>query len=131
LEYNSYKLNLWDIGGQKSIRSYWRNYFESTDGLIWVVDSGDRQDRLLDCKKELHALLKEERLAGASLLIFCNKQDLPCARSSKEIAQILELENIQTHHWSVVGCSAVTGDQLLEGMDWIVNDIASRIYSFD
>lgn len=95
------------------------------------MDSGDRQDRLLDCKKELHALLKEERLAGASLLIFCNKQDLPCARSSKEIAQILELENIQTHHWSVVGCSAVTGDQLLEGMDWIVNDIASRIYSFD
>ena len=27
-----YTLNFWDVGGQKSIRAYWRNYFESTDG---------------------------------------------------------------------------------------------------
>jgi GTPase SAR1 family protein len=54
-----YKLNVWDVGGQKSLRSYWRNYFESTDGLIWVVDSADKR-RLDDCRKELHALLQEE-----------------------------------------------------------------------
>lgn len=47
------------MGGQKSLRSYWRNYFESTDGLIWVVDSADKR-RLDDCRKELHALLTEE-----------------------------------------------------------------------
>ena len=57
--YFRYKLNFWDVGGQKSLRSYWRNYFESTDGLIWVVDSADRR-RLEDCKKELHSLLVEE-----------------------------------------------------------------------
>lgn len=55
------KLNIWDVGGQRSLRSYWRNYFESTDGLIWVVDSADRR-RLDDCKAELHALLLEEVL---------------------------------------------------------------------
>jgi ADP-ribosylation factor-like protein 2 len=55
----SYKLNVWDVGGQKSLRSYWRNYFESTDGLVWVVDSADKI-RMNDCKKELHALLTEE-----------------------------------------------------------------------
>ena len=54
-----YKLNIWDVGGQKSLRSYWRNYFESTDGLIWVVDSADRR-RLGDCKTELKGLLLEE-----------------------------------------------------------------------
>lgn len=47
------------MGGQTTIRSYWRNYFEKTDGLIWVVDSGDKM-RLLECKKELHALLLQE-----------------------------------------------------------------------
>jgi ADP-ribosylation factor-like protein 2 len=36
LDYNGYVLNLWDVGGQKSIRTYWRNYFEQTDGVIWV-----------------------------------------------------------------------------------------------
>ena len=55
----SFKLNIWDVGGQKSLRSYWRNYFESTDGLIWVVDSADSW-RLEDCKKELKSLLQEE-----------------------------------------------------------------------
>ena len=39
LEHKGYNLNIWDVGGQKSLRSYWRNYFETTDGLIWVVDS--------------------------------------------------------------------------------------------
>lgn len=54
-----FKLNIWDVGGQKSLRSYWRNYFESTDGLIWVVDSADRQ-RMRDCQRELQSLLVEE-----------------------------------------------------------------------
>ena len=55
----SLKMNIWDVGGQRSLRSYWRNYFESTDGLVWVVDSADRR-RMEDCKVELQALLVEE-----------------------------------------------------------------------
>lgn len=50
---------MWDVGGQKSLRSYWRNYFECTDGIIWVVDSADKR-RLEDCRAELHTLLQEE-----------------------------------------------------------------------
>lgn len=59
LRINRYTLNIWDVGGQRTIRSYWRNYFEQTDGLVWVVDSSDLR-RLDDCKYELHNLLKEE-----------------------------------------------------------------------
>lgn len=57
--FSRFKLNIWDVGGQKSLRSYWRNYFESTDGLVWVVDSADRL-RLEDCRQELSVLLQEE-----------------------------------------------------------------------
>mmetsp|Transcript_12634 Transcript_12634/g.44239 ORF Transcript_12634/g.44239 Transcript_12634/m.44239 type:complete len:187 (-) Transcript_12634:53-613(-) len=129
LEHRGYKLNVWDVGGQKTIRSYWRNYYEQTDGLIWVVDSADRR-RLRDCKAELHELLKQEKLAGASLMIFANKQDLAGALTSAEIAEALELgsEAFSTRHWSLQPCSAVTGDGLMEGMDWMVTDIASRIF---
>lgn len=31
---NGFKLNVWDIGGQRKIRPYWRNYFENTDILV-------------------------------------------------------------------------------------------------
>ena len=45
----SYQLNVWDVGGQRTLRPYWRNYFEQTDGLVWVVDSTDRR-RLADSR---------------------------------------------------------------------------------
>ncbi|XP_046996822.1 ADP-ribosylation factor-like protein 2 [Schistocerca americana] len=130
LEHRGYKLNVWDVGGQKSLRSYWRNYFETTDGLIWVVDSADKR-RLEDCCKELHTLLEEERLAGATLLVFANKQDLSGALSAEEIRNVLELDSIKTHHWQIVWCSAITGQNLLQGIDWLIDDIAARIFTLD
>ncbi|KAI3840771.1 hypothetical protein MKX03_006507 [Papaver bracteatum] len=115
-----YTLNIWDIGGQKTIRSYWRNYFEQTDGLVWVVDSSDVR-RLCDCKMELDNLLKEERLSGATLLILANKQDIQGALAPHEIAKVLNLDAMdKTRHWKIVGCSAYTGEGLLEAFDWMV-----------
>lgn len=132
LVYNGFNLNIWDIGGQQTIRSYWRNYFEQTDGIVWVVDTADKR-RLSDCKKELHSLLKQEKLAGASLLIFANKQDLAGALSAKEIAEILDLEVLgrEGRHWRIEGCSAVTGKGLIAGVDWLVKDIAGRIFMLE
>ncbi|KAA0197773.1 ADP ribosylation factor 2 [Fasciolopsis buskii] len=128
LEHMGYKLNIWDVGGQKSLRSYWRNYFETTDALIWVVDSADRI-RLEDCRDELAKLLQEERLAGATLLIFANKQDLASSLRPVEIREALALDEIKGHHWCILGCSAVTGENLLEGVDWMLKDVSSRIFS--
>lgn len=73
LEHNGYRLNCWDVGGQSTIRSYWRNYFEETDALIWVVDSAD-PGRFSMCREELSQVLKQEKLSGATVLIFANKQ---------------------------------------------------------
>ena len=162
MQYRQYRLNIWDVGGQKTLRSYWRNYYEQTDGLIWVVDSADVR-RLEDCRQELHKLLmvrthivpsphprplgpfptlrtaspaseprtQEERLSGASLLVFANKQDLAGALSCDEIRKVLELDNLGSRHWQIISCSAVTGEGLLKGFDWIVGDIGERIYLLD
>ena len=128
-----YTLHVWDVGGQKSLRAYWRNYFEATDGLIFVVDSTDSR-RLQDCRESLCSLLAEERLAGATLLILCNKQDQTGALSEEELARLLNLDALLTkfsshpRHYKILSCSAVTGQGLSEGLDWLVQDIASRIY---
>jgi ADP-ribosylation factor-like protein 2 len=129
LEHNNYTLNLWDVGGQKSIRAYWRNYFEQTDGIIWVVDSVDHW-RLEECRQQLFTILSQEKLAGASLLILANKQDLAGALSFQEISDALQLNSpdISGRHMSIIGCSAITGEGLESGVNWIVTDIASRIF---
>lgn len=72
---DGFKLNVWDIGGQKAIRPYWKNYYENTDGLVFVVDSSD-EERLNECVEELNSLLAEENLAKVPLLVYANKQDL-------------------------------------------------------
>ena len=91
--------------------------------------------RLNDCKLELEKLLQEEKLAGASLLIFANKQDLGNALTMDEICNVLGLNNdnplMHNRHWTIVKCSAVTGDGLIEGIDWVVNDISSRIFMLE
>ena len=53
-----------DVGGQKTLRTYWKNYFEKTDTLIWVVDGTDRE-RIDDCRQELEGLLLQEVKASA------------------------------------------------------------------
>ena len=69
------------------MRSYWRNYFEKTDALIWVVDATDRL-RIQDCREELHGLLQEERLSGATLLVFANKTDVKGCMDESEIQEV-------------------------------------------
>lgn len=42
--------------------------------------------------------------------------------------QALRLDDLVGRQWSIVACSAVDGSGLLEGFDWLVKDIAARIY---
>ena len=56
LQQDGIKLNVWDIGGQREIRPYWKNYFENTDGLVYVVDSSDEM-RITEVAEELQSLL--------------------------------------------------------------------------
>ncbi|KAF8607775.1 putative ADP-ribosylation factor-like 2 [Ceratobasidium sp. AG-I] len=127
LTHGKYLLNIWDVGGQRTLRPYWRNYFEQTDVLVWVVDSGDRL-RMNDCREELHVLLQEQRLAGSSLLIFANKQDITGSMSDAEIKIALDLPSIRSHSWRIQACSALTGENVHSGLEWAVSDVAQRVY---
>ncbi|KAG8416447.1 ADP-ribosylation factor-like protein 2 [Metarhizium acridum] len=129
IDYEGYKLNIWDVGGQKTLRSYWRNYFEKTDALIWVVDATDRL-RIDDCRDELHGLLLEERLSGASLLILANKTDVEGCLDEQEIRKALRLDDIRTHQWNILRCSAMTGKNLQEGLAWVVADAKKRLFLY-
>ena len=98
---------MWDIGGQKAIRPYWKNYYDNTDGMVFVVDSSD-EERLNECVEELNALLVEEGLAKVPLLVYANKQDLQFALKAEEILTQLKLMEIQNRTWNIQACSALT-----------------------
>lgn len=68
-----YRFTVWDVGGQDKIRPLWRHYYQNTQGLIFVVDSNDR-DRVDAARDELHRMLNEDELRESILLVFANKQ---------------------------------------------------------
>lgn len=108
-----------DLGGQTSIRPYWRCYYANTAAVIFVIDSTDI-DRLGTASEELAAMLNEDELKDAALLVFANKQDQPGAKGAGEISEALRLGELRDRNWSIVACSAVDGSGVDEGMDWLV-----------
>ena len=51
VQYKNVVFTVWDVGGQQKLRPLWRYYFNNTDGLIYVVDSLDRE-RIEHAKSE-------------------------------------------------------------------------------
>ncbi|KAJ1656862.1 Arf GTPase arl1 [Dispira simplex] len=115
--YKNVKFQVWDLGGQTSIRPYWRCYYANTDAIIYVVDSADR-DRIGTSRDELISMLEEEELRDAILLVFANKQDQPNAMSPAEVSESLGLSRLRDRQWAIYKTSAVKGEGLNEGLDW-------------
>merc|ERR1712228_653066 len=95
VEYQNISFTVWDVGGQDKIRPLWRHYYQGTQGLIFVVDSNDR-DR------------DEDEMRDAVLLVFANKQDLPNAMPAAEVTEKLGLHNMRNRQWFIeASCPSV------------------------
>jgi len=126
VQYKNIKFQVWDLGGQSSIRPYWRCYFPNTSAIIYVIDSSDAP-RLQTSRSELLTMLSEEELAGVPLLVFCNKQDIEGALKPEEISDQLGLAGGEKgRDWSVRGSCATEGEGIEEGLDWLVNAIQKK-----
>ncbi|XP_026231088.1 ADP-ribosylation factor-like protein 14 [Anabas testudineus] len=117
---SSPSLTVWDVGGQKRMRPYWRHYYADTAGLMFVVDSWD-QKRLDEARGELHQVLRNESLREVPLVVLANKQDLPEALSPDALCVKLDLRRVcEGRAWFIQPCSATTGMGLEEGFRRIV-----------
>lgn len=121
VEYKNISFNVWDVGGQYKIRILWKHYYQNNNGLIYVVDSNDRE-RIDEVKEELYKMMNEEDLKDSVLLVLANKQDLPGAMTTAEIAHELGLGDLKGRPWKIQGCCATTGDGLYEGLDWLAKN---------
>lgn len=116
------QFQVWDLGGQTSIRPYWRCYYPNTDAIVFVVDSAD-VERMSVAKGELAAMLEEEELRDSILLVFANKQDQKGALNAQQISDMLGLPEVRNRQWSIQETSALQGKGLFEGFDWLVSCI--------
>ncbi|NXR06822.1 ARL11 protein, partial [Semnornis frantzii] len=107
--------NLWDVGGQVSLRASWTDYLEDISILIFVLDSADTA-RLPEAVAALEEALSHPSMAGVPVLLLANKQEIPGAMSPTELGERLQQGRLAEHRWLLQGCSAHTGQGLQEAL---------------
>jgi len=108
-------LTVWDVGGQTKMRAHWRNFYQDTAGIVFVVDSSDIK-RLDEAKGTLEQTLKSEHLRGLPVVVLANKQDIVGAATVTEITEQFNLrKSCSERDWFIQPCSALTGAGLVDG----------------
>jgi ADP-ribosylation factor protein 1 len=125
VQYNNVNLTMWDVGGQDKIRPLWKHYYQNTQGLIFVVDSNDK-DRIENSREELVKMMNEDEMRETVVLVFANKQDLPGAMSPQEITEKLGLPGMQGRQWYVQASCAQNGDGLFDGIQWLTGVLSKK-----
>ncbi|KAF7366050.1 hypothetical protein MVEN_00481200 [Mycena venus] len=126
VEYMNTSFTVWDVGGQDMIRRLYIVYFQSTEGIIFVVDANDRE-RMSEAREELQRMLSEDELRDAPFLVFANKQDLPNAMNTAEITEKLGLHGLRQRTWYIQAACATSGVGLYEGLEWLSTNIKRRV----
>jgi len=124
VDYKNIHFTVWDVSGRGKIRALWRHYFQNTQGVIFVIDSNDRE-RMEEAKDELWRMMSNDELRDAAYLILANKQDLPNAMSIASITEALGLHAFKGK-WYIQATCATTGDGLYEGLEWLSTALAKN-----
>ena len=127
IRYKSLNISIWDMGGnniiyENEVRKLWRHYYLEADGIIFVVDSTDKE-RFEQAKQALSLLIFDEELKGIPLLVYANKQDLNDAVYPNELFEYLNMKNIKNNKWLLQGTSALNGNGIKEGFDWLGKEL--------
>ena len=117
-KYKGKTFNVWDVGGQDSIRPLWRHHLTGTQGLVYVVDCND-VDRLRKAAEEMHKIMLDHAMRNACLLVYANKSDLPHALTAEQVGAELKLSELGARAWHVQRAVATTGEGLWEGLKWL------------
>lgn len=122
VQYKNVQFTVWDVGGQEKLRPLWKHYFSTTDGLIYVVDSLDRE-RIRKATAEFQAIVNDPLMRNSIILVFANKQDMKGAMTPAEVCEALGLFSLRNRRWHIQGTCATKGEGLYEGLDWLASTL--------
>ncbi|XP_045784435.1 ADP-ribosylation factor-related protein 1 [Maniola jurtina] len=124
IDVDGVRLNFWDLGGQQELQSLWDKYYAECHGVIYIVDSSDRE-RVSESKETFDRMIASEHLSGVPLLVLANKQDIPDCMGVHTVKPIFNQNAhlIGARDIMLMATSALTGDGVDEGIRWLVDCI--------
>jgi small GTP-binding protein len=126
--HGSVDLVVWDIGGQDRLRVLWKHYTDGINGLIYVIDSSDRE-RITEAIECLSKELTAPHMYKVPILIFANKQDLPNAIKGNELNDKLDiLFRNHEKNYKIFESVATEDIGLIEGIDWLSHEVVKTFW---
>ncbi|EDW51268.1 GM13718 [Drosophila sechellia] len=117
------RLNFWDLGGQQELQSLWDKYYQESHGVIYVIDSNDRE-RMEESKTIFD---DQERTAVRECLCssWPTNRDLPDVMGVREIKPVFQQAGalIGRRDCLTIPVSALHGEGVDEGIKWLVEAI--------
>jgi small GTP-binding protein len=122
-------LSIWDMPGQKVMRSKWLKGLQDSNIIIYMVDVAN-QVRFGESKVEFWKILNRYELIGIPLIVICNKCDLinqsddPSNQTNRlkdEICKYFEFEKIENRDWKFLFTSVKTNYNINTVIDSIFN----------
>ena len=123
LKLGNIKFTTYDVGGHESARKIWKEYFPAIDGIIFIVDSADK-NRFPETKDELHKLLSCMELNNIPIAVLGNKIDLEEAATKEELKNALELYPVfikGDRNIELFMCSVTKKVGYKNAFNWIAN----------
>ncbi|ORY93018.1 ADP-ribosylation factor family-domain-containing protein [Syncephalastrum racemosum] len=121
VDIKSSRINFWDLGGQRDLRSIWERYYTECHGIVFVVDSTDSR-RLEECKDTFESMITNDGVEGVPVLMLANKQDVEGALRVEEIKEVFNKIAVKlgARDSRVLPISALEGDGVREAVDWLM-----------
>ena len=122
------KLKVYDLSGQETLRTTWKFYYESVNGLIFVVDSTCLADERLstEIRETVHQVFTETKDLNIPILFLANKQDLESAGSTEQLEEVLALDKAKGRTIKMMPTVGTTGVGLDTAFEWIVDAISEH-----
>jgi len=125
IKYKECNIAIWTYKNHSRLKPAMKNIYSNVDGIIYAVDSSDR-DRIEDAAEDLKKFLALDEFKNCVILVMANKQDLNGALTPVEVTEKMGMGQLKGRTWLVQGTSCIIGKGIKEGLEWIISEILKK-----
>lgn len=122
------KVTLTDVSGDIKNRSQWGNFYEESDGIIFMIDASKLRKHAQEVATTFWTVLSDKRMRNTPALVLVNKCDLLSASSSRDdtaawVRHRLRLDEMHVNA-NVMAVSLKEGlGNINSGLEWLVQAV--------
>ncbi|OHT02248.1 ADP-ribosylation factor 2 [Tritrichomonas foetus] len=127
--YKENEFCFWDVNGGIGIAPLWHHYYQDQKvaAIIYVFNGSNSQKEMNELEiPTFHQFLLDPKVGSWPILIYKNKSDVHNYFAQEEFFEMINCDALRKKNYHIQQCSALTGEGIFEGLDWLSDQILSQ-----